>query len=227
MNKKIIIAVVAVLLLVVVVIGTSTNYFGALKVGTIGTPTSTISVDIASAIGSSLIAGSDQEVYRFTVTATGKGDVRLGYISFDYAPTGLNLTGSNSLENSWFLKEHGKSTVLSTDVHAVSDVQVGLELDDSSTGKGIVIPAGTTKTFSLYADVYEDTDTSTSSAISIRVDSDYSNGTYTSTSVASVLGSYGDSLGLIWTNNYVMTGSTWYNGYGLDGDAFSSYLTLD
>jgi len=198
----------------------------------------------ATSLGSSLITGTDQEVYRFTVSADSNGDVVLQYVALQIATTGLETTGTNSLSNDIscsdsydytnapiYITEHGKSTKVGIGCYNTATGTAAITMNVSSSGgtnSGTVISAGNTKTFSVYADVYEDSSTSTAKTISTKIKAD--NNHVNAASVSSIL-SADPSVGLIWSDYGSASGThgestaEWMNGYKVPGMPVS-YVTL-
>lgn len=225
----------------------------------------------ATSLGSSLIAGADQEVYRFTVSASDTEQLALMYLTLKVSPTGL-VTGNtaNSLTNAtdddttystgvcatgsgltlsssvstapWYITEYGKSTKVGSGCYDSLNghAKFAMNIATSGTAKnsGTQISAGSSKTFSVYADVYEDADTSTTGAISIKISEDTSYlAAYTFNSVTTGVDNNpyaetsGTATGLIWTDYGAATGThgeettEYMTGYKVPGMPVS-YMTL-
>lgn len=201
----------------------------------------------STSLSTALITGSDQEIYRFTVTAEDTYDVAMYYLSLDIASTGiLEEGGASTLSNMTtaficqgtavyadaplFIKEYGKSTVIGTGCYNASTNVANFDLNTSNgtVTSGVVVGRGATKTFSVYGDIFEDSDTSTTATLSTRLKEDTSH-TATGT-MGTAYSLRGSDVGLVWSD-YGSTGwhgeltTEWMNGYKVPGMPVS-YVTL-
>jgi len=252
-KTKLLIGTVVGLLVVVIVLGTTTNFMGAFKTtfkDSIVKPViykeHPITVSNATALGSSLVSGHDQEIYRFRVAAGSDADVNIYYLSFDINTDGLVVDdgSKNSLTNGvecsddfrdnppMYITEYGKSTVVGVGCYDATDEIAKFNMNVSSSGginSGTVVSTSNSKTFSVYADVFEDSDTTTSKTISTRIHEDSSSAGIDT--VNNILES-ATHVGMIWSN-YGSTSGThgeetaeWMNGYEVNGMPLS-YVTLN
>ncbi len=227
-------------------------------------------IDNDTSIGSSLVPSADQEIYRFTVSASNTEALLVQYITLEISPTGLVEDGEAlSLSNDIScgssvvpgslkpvtttpatIKDpstilDGISSISSSSTSAAIYVETngtkvgeGCYDPDSGVAKidmnisssdGIVVAAGSSKIFRVYADIYEDTDASTTASISVRIHNDTS---YVGAgTVDDIKGSdSNEEVGIIWSD-YGSTGShgedveEWMNGYKVPGMPVS-YMTL-
>lgn len=238
-KQKWIIGGVAVALLLAVLIGAGANFTGSFKLkklqknqtapahsdalvdesGLVAPSTSPltprIAVETASSLGTTLVLGADQEVYRFTITA-GNRDVGIGYLGFDYIAPGVNL-GDN-----WTVKETGEEDVL-TDYYFYDDgYMAGLAAWQG--GEYITVDANTSKTFSVYLDVYDADPSLNNEQLGIRITNDAE---CSEDSLQSILDLCGNDTGIIWTvEDPTDTNAIWQNGYEVEGFPMP-YLSME
>ncbi|KKT02096.1 MAG: hypothetical protein UV80_C0006G0086 [Candidatus Peregrinibacteria bacterium GW2011_GWF2_43_17] len=199
----------------------------------------------ATTMGTSLITGSDQEFYRFTITASDTYDVMTHYLSLDIESTGiLEEGGANTLSNMTtastcqgtssystaplFIKEYGHTTVVGTGCYdAVTNVaNFDLNTNNGMITSGVVIGALATKTFSVFGDIHEDSDASTSATLSTRLKEDAAH-----VAMGTAYSLRGSDVGLIWSDSGYPSGehgegiAEWMNGYKVPGMPVS-YVTL-
>ena len=209
-----------------------------------------------TSLSSSLIASADSEVYQFTVESTSATeDLILMFLTLDVSPTGLVTGGTaNSLTNlddnptfasglclgtadystaPWFI-EDGNGDVVGTGCY---DSLNGLAKFDMTHVNSSTVTSGTeisstAKTFTVKADIYVDTDTSTTESLSIRIHNDT---TYVAaadlTSIKSTSQTNEAVTGMIWSDRGYANGvdgedtDEYMTGYKVDGMPVS-YMTL-
>lgn len=163
----------------------------------------------STAIGSSLIFGDDQEIYRFSVSADDNGDILLKSFAFDVSTTGVRIP-----VGSFYVTEYGHSTVLGTGLYISADGVVAIRLSSSAT-----IAAASSKTYSLYADVYDRNPRLSNEVVSVRIHQDAYTAMGTFADVRTALGGYGT----IWSD---LAGGDWIGNYATPGMPVS-YIVLN
>lgn len=214
--------------------GTTSGEFTAIPTVTTSNATyvyrSIPAVENATSLGTTLIAGSDMEIYRFTISADRSGSIVLGYMCFQLVTNGTELPGNLSL------REHGSSEVIGWGAYNTTDQSAFMDLTMTGTTNGVTIPGGTSKTFSIYADIYEDTDNNTMTTVSTKIYNDIS---HVDTDVLNNIVATGEDddglstgiVGIVWSDQGSQGGShgtgisEWMNGYKVPGMPVS-YVTL-
>ncbi|HAU40084.1 TPA: hypothetical protein DCW56_04075 [Candidatus Peregrinibacteria bacterium] len=216
--------------------GTTSGKFTAISSATTTNATyvyrSTPTVANATSLGTSLIAGADQEVYRFTVAADSEGDIILGYMSLQTVVSGIETSNDLGYDIShWQIREHGTGAILGEGGYYDPDQATYLDLTMGGTTDGVTIPAGTSKTFSVFTDIYEDDDIGTMATISTRIYEDRSH--EDTDGLNNIVASGLDNMivGIVWSDLGSASGShgtgidEWMNGYKVQGMPVS-YTTL-
>lgn len=215
-----------------------------------------------TSLGSSLILGPNQEVYRFTVSADSNENVVLQYLTLDVSVTGITTGNSvNSLTNTasedafytdgycgsppatagatydtapWYITQYGLSTVVGTGCYDPYNNVAKFELNSSNgtANSGAIVGQGSSKTFSVYADLYDANANIANETISIRIHNDTTY--YAATTLLGLKGTNVTGLsttGMIWSDYGASSGthgaqtSEWMTGYKVPGMPVS-YVTL-
>lgn len=171
-----------------------------------------------TALGSSLVMGADQEVYRFTVSADSNARIVLKQLGFDVSSTGLDIG------NTWFVTEYGSNTVLGVG-------RYGSGFAGTRFFRTNVIDAGTTKTYSLYVSWLYDADPMVADeAISVRLHHD--DGYHVSAgSFPYIFNALSRLAGLVWSDGgspygHGLLSDEWMSGYKVPGFPLD-YMTLN
>lgn len=171
-----------------------------------------------TSLGSSIVLGIDQEVYRFTVSADSNERVVLKWFGFDVSSVGVDIG------NPWFITEYGDITVLGAGRYN------GYDFASVRLFSGEVVGAGTTKTYSLYAgQLYDEDPMVDDEAISVRLHHDES-GHVPAGSFWEIRNAFSGLAGLIWSDGgsaygHGLWADEWMSGYKVSGFPLD-YMTL-
>lgn len=228
-KKKWILGVLIVGVLVLALIfGSTSSFFGAFKtkfrnfnpqIEIVEEPIAIASSDLVVAndtsIGTGLVFGADIEVYRFTATAVGDADIRIFKL-------GLDVSTNAIVGADWHVTEYGNGTVQGEGSYDANDGTVFIEFSNVNSD-GVELLANSTKTFSVFADVYsadefdpndDDTDQDylyVDEYISTRIHEDVT--CVDATGANKVINAGGGFVGLVWTDGTGGLGAAiWENG---------------
>jgi len=173
-----------------------------------------------------------------TGLVTGQSASSLTSATGDNVDVGSNLCGtrtgissSNSVEDApWYITEEGKSTKVGSGCYDSDANQAKFEMNIASGGtsrnSGTIISAGGSKTFTVYANLYEDSDTSTTAAISVKIHNDSS---YTAAQAyQGTTTGYADTNNAAYTETQAATGLIWTDKPFADtvnGELTTGYMT--
>jgi len=165
-----------------------------------------------------LVVGSQQEVYRFTVSADAANDLEIKDITFDVTTSAADTSGYTLYDAD--NPSSALNSVVGGPVNSTTaTVRLTLDQNGADTTHGFVIAKGTSKTFILKATVsVSGTGTHSTSVRVAQGDGSYSVGTYTGVSGAINWSDLSDPA-------HDTTTSDWFNGY-LNNELPATYTNL-
>ena len=166
-----------------------------------------------TSLGSSLVVdtGVPQEIYRFTIEADDNGDIIVSHMTFDILTTGVVLPFA-----SFDITEYGSTTSLGTVRFVPADGYVIVRF----SRPGVVVSAGSSSTFSIYADVIDRNPHRSNEMVAMRV---HSGDDHVPVDTVPAVWSALSRVGMVWSDAGSQSGShggavaEWMSGYEVEG----------